>query len=180
MEFNPEELTNTMAYLYGAYQIYAIISGVLSFLLMILYIVARWNLFKKAGEHGWASIVPFYNQYVIYKIGMNHGWYFLLQIIPVVGIILSIVLKFKLSKAFGKGVLFGFGLLFFPLIFMSILGFGSSEYNPDFTEYRELNDEEKKTYEDYMNEEDEEPDPSEGSVLYNEDGTVFVKFPQEQ
>lgn len=31
-----------------------------------------------------------------------------------------------------------------------------------------------------MNEEDEEPDPSEGSVLYNEDGTVFVKFPQEQ
>ena len=111
---------------------------------------------------------------------MNHGWYFLLQIIPVVGIILSIVLKFKLSKVFGRGVLFGFGLLFFPLIFMSILGFGISEYNPDFTEYRELKDEEKKTYEDYMNEEDEEPDPSEGSVLYNEDGTVFVKFPQEQ
>ena len=37
--------------------------------------------------------------------------------------IIEIIQKFKLSKKFGKGVLFGFGLLFLQPIFESIIAF---------------------------------------------------------
>ena len=38
------------------------------------------------------------------------------------------MLYFKLAKAFGQGVGFGFGLLFLNPIFVAILGFGNAEY----------------------------------------------------
>ncbi len=47
-----------------------------------LMIVAYWWLFKKAGEPGWAAIVPFYNSFVLFKITWGNGWYFLLAIVP--------------------------------------------------------------------------------------------------
>ena len=36
--------------------------------ILIVMIVATWKLYKKAGEPGWAAIVPFYNSYIMYKI----------------------------------------------------------------------------------------------------------------
>ena len=33
----------------------------------VLNIVAGWKIFEKAGQPGWASIVPFYNSYIRYK-----------------------------------------------------------------------------------------------------------------
>ena len=35
---------------------------------MVLTIVASWIMYAKAGEHGWAAIVPFYSSYVRFKI----------------------------------------------------------------------------------------------------------------
>ena len=94
----------------------------------IVMIVANWKIFTKAGERGWASIVPFYNMYVLFKIAFGNGWFFLLCLVPVVNAVIGIMLYFKLSKAFGHGVGFGFGLLFLTPIFFLILAFGSSEY----------------------------------------------------
>ena len=34
----------------------------------VVLIIANWKIFSKAGEPGWAAIVPFYNQYVLFKI----------------------------------------------------------------------------------------------------------------
>ncbi len=31
-------------------------------------IVSYWKLFNKAGERGWKCLIPFYNDYVRYKI----------------------------------------------------------------------------------------------------------------
>ena len=53
---------------------------------------------------------------------------FLLLLIPFVNIVVGIKLLFDLSKVFGKGVGFGFGLLFLQPIFMLILAFDHSEY----------------------------------------------------
>ena len=36
--------------------------------LTVLAIIAMWKMFEKAGEPGWAAIVPFYNIYVLFKI----------------------------------------------------------------------------------------------------------------
>ena len=91
-------------------------------------IVANWKLFTKAGEPGWAAIIPFYSNYVLFKIAFGNGWLFLLCLVPIVNIVINIMLFFKLSKAFGHGVGFGLGLLFLSPIFLLILAFGSSEY----------------------------------------------------
>lgn len=48
----------------------------------VLMIVALWKIFEKAGEPGWASLVPFYNTYELFKISWGNGWYFLLSIVP--------------------------------------------------------------------------------------------------
>ncbi len=101
---------------------------VIMLVIAILAIVAYWKIFSKAGEPGWASIVPFYNNYVLFKIAMGNGWLFLLMLVPVVNCVVAIMAIFKLAKAFGKGVGFGFGLLFLAPIFLLILAFGSAEY----------------------------------------------------
>ncbi len=96
---------------------------------LILYnILITWKIFVKAGQPGWAAIIPFYNMYILSKIVFNKGWYFLLIFIPVVSFFFSIIMYFQLGKRFGKETGFCIGLLFLSIIFMSILAFDSSEY----------------------------------------------------
>lgn len=98
------------------------------FIIAAVAIVAMWKIFSKAGEPGWAAIVPLYNAYVLYKIAFGNGWFFLLTFVPFVNFVMVIMLCFKLASAFGRGIGFGFGLLFLQPIFMLILAFGSAEY----------------------------------------------------
>lgn len=94
----------------------------------IATLVGMWKIFTKAGKPGWGIIVPFYNLYCLFDIAFGNGWLFLLMFVPCVGAIFYIICLFKLAKAFGQGVGFGFGLLFLNAIFIMILGFGSAEY----------------------------------------------------
>ncbi len=103
---------------------YAIVGLIVS----IVLIVALWKIFEKAGKPGWGTLIPLYNTYCMYDIAFSSGWLFLLTFVPVVGSIMAIILVFKLAKAFGKGVGFGFGLLFLMPIFLLILAFGDAEY----------------------------------------------------
>ena len=63
----------------------------------------------------------------MYKVSGLSPWLILLILIPIIGAfiiaIIEIIQKFKLSNKFGKGVLFGFGLLFLQPIFESIIAF---------------------------------------------------------
>ena len=36
--------------------------------LVVISIIASWKIFTKAGEPGWASLIPIYNTYVMIKI----------------------------------------------------------------------------------------------------------------
>ena len=94
----------------------------------VLGIIAMWKIFTKAGEPGWAAIIPFYNAYTLFKITWGSGWKFLLLLIPFVNIVIMIITQVKLAKAFGKSGGFAVGLILLSTIFMLILGFGSSEY----------------------------------------------------
>ena len=54
------------------YTIMSMIDGFKSFInlaVMVLTIVASWIMYAKAGEHGWAAIVPFYSSYVKFRQG---------------------------------------------------------------------------------------------------------------
>ena len=87
-----------------------------------------WKTFEKAGEPGWACIVPFMNFYKLCKISLGIGWLFLLVFIPGVNFIMFIIIGIKMAQVFGRGILFGLGIAFLPGIFYMILGFGSSTY----------------------------------------------------
>jgi hypothetical protein len=98
------------------------------FAVAILMIAALWKVFTKAGQPGWAAIVPILNTYFLCKVAGRPGWWVILMLIPFVNFIIWIILCIDVAKSFGKGVGFGIGLLLLPIIFFPILGFGSAQY----------------------------------------------------
>ena len=102
---------------------------VIALLLIALMIVAMWILFKKAGQPGWAAVVPFYDQYTLYEITWGNGWRFLMLLIPIYNIVLAILTYIRLAKAFGKDEGYAVGLVFLPQVFVPMLAFGSAAYH---------------------------------------------------
>lgn len=82
--------------------------------LCIVSIVALWKMYKKAGEHGWACLVPFYNNYVFYRMTWGNGWMFLLPTVLIFGYVFGLVFL-MLSGFAGEAVL---------TIIMTILAIG--------------------------------------------------------
>lgn len=102
---------------------------VIASILFIYDTILRWILYRKAGKHGWAAIIPLYRQIVMYQICGLSPWLMLLWFIPIFGwiaiFIIGIMKRFCLANSFGKGTLFGFGLLILKPIFESVLAFSS-------------------------------------------------------
>jgi hypothetical protein len=96
--------------------------------LVVLCIAGVWKMFVKAGQPGWAAIIPIYNIYVLCKVAGRPGWWVVLFIIPIVNVVVSVIVSLDVAKAFGKSVLFGIGVWLLAPIFMPILGFGSATY----------------------------------------------------
>jgi hypothetical protein len=104
------------------------IAMIIGLLVALLMIVAMWKVFTKAGQPGWASIIPIFNLYIWCKIVGRPWWWILLMLIPFVNFIIGIILCIDMAKSFGKGVGFGIGLVLLGIIFLPILGFGSAQY----------------------------------------------------
>lgn len=107
-------------------------------------------MFEKAGEPGWKSFIPFYNEYTVYKFSWNTMIFWinficvvlsrllsnsdmgLLVLIAGVVNLLSAVLyvgiSYKLAQSFGQGVAFTIGLIILRPVFILMLGFGSADY----------------------------------------------------
>jgi hypothetical protein len=96
---------------------------------VILMIAALWKVFTKAGQPGWAAIIPILNTYFLCKVAGRPGWWVILMLIPIVNFIIWIILCLDVAKSFGKAAGFGIGLLLLPIIFFPILGFGSAQYH---------------------------------------------------
>jgi hypothetical protein len=107
--------------------------GILLFLMfflgiIVLYMAATWKVFSKAGQPGWASVIPVYNLYTMLKLAGKPGWWIILMIIPGLNIIFGIWTLNMISKSFGKDEGFTMGMVFLAPIFWPILGFGDAEY----------------------------------------------------
>ncbi len=96
--------------------------------IIVLIIAARWKVFTKAGQPGWASIIPIYNTYIMTKIGGKPGWWVLMMFIPIVNIVYLIWLYNMISKSFGKDEGFTIGMILLGIVFWPILAFGSAQY----------------------------------------------------
>lgn len=97
---------------------------------MVLVIASMWRVFSKAGQPGWAAIIPIYNMIVLIQIIRKPIWWIILFFIPFVNLIVMILVALELAKVFGKGGGFAVGLILLPIIFYPILGFGDARYVP--------------------------------------------------
>ena len=95
---------------------------------LLIMLAAMWKLFAKAGEPGWAIIIPIYNIIVLLKVSGKPWWWLFLFIIPIVGIVIALLANIGLAKNFGKGTGYGIGLFLLPFIFIPILAFGSAQF----------------------------------------------------
>lgn len=96
---------------------------------LVLMIVSMWRVYTKAGKPGWASLVPFYNAYVLLQIAGRPGWWLLLYFIPLVNLVVTFIVAVDLAKAFGKGTGFGVvGLALFSFVGFPMLAFGKAKY----------------------------------------------------
>ncbi len=105
--------------------------GLIGFFIFIaiVYITAQWRIYEKAGQPGWASLIPIYNIIVLLEIiGKPWWWLFLLIFLPGINLIFAVWMTNLLSKSFGEGVGFTLGLLFLGFVFYPILGFSNREY----------------------------------------------------
>ena len=106
-------------------------------LISVFITVCQWRIFTKAGQPGWKALIPFYSGWVFNQIifGPQFGWLMfasLIAFIPFVGslamIAWTVYTYVKLANAYGKSGGFGAFTVFFPVIGLPILAFGSSQY----------------------------------------------------
>jgi len=101
----------------------------------VVVLIGMWKVFTKAGQPGWAVLIPVYNIIVLLRVaGLPWYWVFavFLPIIPILGVlaymVLAVMCLHRISTRFGQGVGFTIGLTLLSPIFFLILGFGSSKY----------------------------------------------------
>jgi hypothetical protein len=102
----------------------------------VIMIASYWIIFQKAGQPGWASIIPFYNVIIMLRIIGKPAWWLLVFIcvgfIPIIGglfnLVVGVYFAYLFAKSFGKDVGFTAGMIFLPFIFYPILAFGSAQY----------------------------------------------------
>ncbi len=136
-------LLGSATLLAAGYVLFGLLAMLVCIFFWLLVLVAEWRIYTKAGQPGWASLVPFYNDYISYKIFWGKGWLFLLplvlgflQNIDYIGFIASLLClvlyaatQYKKSVAFGHGIPFAVGLFFLPTIFELILAFSDDYYH---------------------------------------------------
>lgn len=121
--------------------------GALRFLLSV---AGYYKMFQKAGIPGWKAFIPFYSDFLEYKICWDGKFFFLFAILytlftflsnttgtfavligaiaGAIAIVIDIKHYIKLAKCYGKGTFFGLMLMIFPFICAPILGFGKAQY----------------------------------------------------
>lgn len=111
-------------------------SAVLSILIVVLpslgflalWLASLWKLFVKAGEPGWAAVVPIYNLVVALKIAGRPTWMIVLFFFPLLNFVGAVLLCLGIAERFGKTPLYGVGLLFLGFVFFPLLAFSDAKY----------------------------------------------------
>ena len=123
-QLNPEQLEQ----LKHASTVGGAIGGLIALAFLLLIIISLWKIFTKAGEPGWAAIVPIYNAVVLLKISGKPIWWIILLLIPFVNFVISIIVFIGLAEKFGKTAGYGIGLALLGFIFMPMLAFSDAQY----------------------------------------------------
>jgi hypothetical protein len=122
--FLQQDATNgVMAALFGSTMMMVFLA------ILAVVIIGMWKVFTKAGQPGWAALIPLYNLYILLKIAGRPGWWLILYFVPLANIVVAAIVSMDVAKAFGQSAVFGIVLLFLLSgIGYLILGFGSARY----------------------------------------------------
>ena len=125
---NPEAMMWMNTILWAVFGGMAMVRMVGVLALVALMIISRWKVFTKAWLPGWGIFIPFYNRYLMFKLGGRSGRNFLWILIPPVFCVLMIINAFRVATRFWKHWAYGLGILFIKIVFIPILAFDNSKY----------------------------------------------------
>ena len=119
-------------------------------IILIMSYWGLWHMFQKMGIDSWKCLIPIYNSWVVYRVIWKSSVFWLQffigimenllptsdipykTLIVIMGIavdaVITLMLHYKLSRAFGHGIPFMLGLCICPPLFYMILGLGSSTF----------------------------------------------------
>ena len=118
-----QDANRVMAPLFGGTMLMVLLA------MLVVVIVGMWKVFVKAGQPGWAILIPIYNLYILLQIAGRPGWWLLLYLIPLVNVVVGVIVAMDIARSFGQSAAFGIVLLFLLSgIGYLILGFGNARY----------------------------------------------------
>lgn len=112
----------------------------------IYFTVVNWKIYSKAGQPGFAALIPIYSTYIRFKISFGNcykaymllivigvllfmaGGYVSALLVTIISNILYAICNVKLARAFGKRGKFNIGVALMPHIFLAILALGKARY----------------------------------------------------
>jgi hypothetical protein len=122
-QFDPDVAAAAGAAALGAFLlIYAII--------FIIFAIGLWKMFSKAGIPGILAFIPIVNLFFIPQVGGKPAWWGIMLLLPIINVVFLILTCLAIAERFGRGVGTVLGLIFLPMIFTCILGFGSAKWTP--------------------------------------------------
>jgi hypothetical protein len=68
----------------------SVIAIVLYLAIIIIAVAGMWKAFEKAGQPGWAAIIPFYNIFIMLEIINKPWWWFFMLLIPGVNVVFTV------------------------------------------------------------------------------------------
>jgi hypothetical protein len=110
----------------GGLELVAVLVGLA---LTAVAVAGHWKALAKAGEPGWAAIVPIYNLWVLVRASGNSWLWFVACLVPVLNFFAVAKVFVNFAGQFGQGLLFGIATWILPFVMMPLLGFGDYQYN---------------------------------------------------
>ena len=88
--------------------------------------IFAWQLFEKAGKHGWQTLIPFYNLYIFLQIIKKPLWWYLLLLVPFLNVFMYMLMLVELVKCFNRFKLWEqFLAVVVPFVYLPYLGLQS-------------------------------------------------------
>ena len=133
MMINPVELLDISTRIMGMRkdEFAAVVGGVAGctgLCVGVVIIASLWRIFSKAGQPGWAAIIPIYNLFVMMQICNKPPYWMVFFFIPFVNLVAGILMANALSRSFGKGVGFTVGMILLPIVFYPLLAMDNEPY----------------------------------------------------